>query len=211
MLSAERIQSVSICRVDLRSTSTWWKLACYHAGKWRATMVHVLTRELAWALSMLVWICKVGHNESIYKWAHCPKAMDLCAKRDNFGITLWWEPWDDMVNKWSLDTISTDRQESFEDWFQTESPNNGNGDCAFDTRDPCTRGSMAEKCAHFPLSGWWDRLRKLTLGLLRVLAKGLTTLRLSFSCKMGITAVPISYSFYEDIMKKMSEKCLAFI
>ena len=70
---------------------------------------------------------------------------------------------------------------------------------------------MAEKCAHFPLSGWWDRLRKLTLGLLRVLAKGLTTLRLSFSCKMGITAVPISYSFYEDIMKKMSEKCLAFI
>lgn len=99
---------------------------------------------------------------------------------------IWWTS-----GHWTPDTISTDRQESFEDSFQTESPNNGNGGCAFDIRDPCTRGSMAEKCAHFPLSGWWDRLQRLTLAL-----------RLSFSCKMGLTVVPISYSFYEDIMKK---------
>ena len=39
-----------------------------------------------------------------------------------------------MVDKWSLDTISTDRQESFEAFSQTESPDNGNGVCTCDVK-----------------------------------------------------------------------------
>lgn len=54
-----------------------------------------------------------------------------------------------------------------------------------------------------------DRPPRVKLWLLHTLAKELATLRLSFSCKMGVMAAPVAYSFYEDIMKKTSGNCLA--
>ena len=119
-----------------------------------------------------------------------------------------------MVDKWSLETISTDGQESFEAFSQTESPDNGNGVCTSDAKFLAWEEVWLRNVPLWSLASLLTSKMVVRKG--RVEETDCTGLHLSTStslqkswllsglicgCKMGVTVVPVSYSF--------CEKCLA--